>query len=83
MSEKPLLNGNRARAIFGELADVATQVVNRAADALLASHQNNESAVEKIVADVLRDAMTVQRVLTLLEAGKIDEAEALITRKAK
>lgn len=80
MSSKPTLDGPRAREMFGDMADIATRIVENAADALLEEHQGDREAVITALSNILRDGMLVQRITTLLESGRPNEAEALIKK---
>jgi hypothetical protein len=81
MTSKPLLDGSRAKVIFGESAHVAMKVVDALGEALLAEHNGDHDAALQTLTAGLKDAMMVYRILVLLEAGNYEAAESLITRK--
>lgn len=83
MTHKPLLDGSRAKAMFGDMADVALTLTNSLSDALLKQFNGDEKAVIEAVSAALKDSMLLSRVLTLLESGQVDEAEAVLNRKFK
>lgn len=69
--------------MFGDMADIGMKLTNALSDALLRQFNGDEKAVIEAVGAALKDAMLISRVLTLLESGQIDEAEATLNRKLR
>ncbi len=78
MTHRPLLDGSRAKALFGDLGDVAMRIVNSIGESLVQIVNNDESAAVAAISTALKDSMRLERILRLLEAGEVERAEALL-----
>jgi hypothetical protein len=78
MTHRPLLDGSRAKALFGDLGDVAMRIVNSIGESLVQIVNNDESAAVAAISAALKDSMRLERILRLLEAGEVERAEALL-----
>lgn len=78
MTHRPLLNGSRAKALFGDLGDVAMKIVNSTGDSLVQLVNDDENKAVAAITAALKDSMKLERILRLLEAGEVDRAEALL-----
>lgn len=83
MTHKPTLDGYRARQLFGEQAHIAQRIVNNLTAAALARIDDDDPEVIRALKTALQDALTLSRVMGLLESGQIEAAEILLHIREK
>lgn len=60
MSHKPLLDGSRAKALFGDLGDIAMRIVNGIGDSLVLLVNDDESKAIAAISEALKDSMRLE-----------------------